>query len=369
MANDSVHVLVEVLSSDLRMGATNDALDLVSLTRDMNLRFTFCGRLDDRLRAEARSRGAATIGGHSRMLSKAGVAPYGASVAAWMARLGAVRPDVVHLDYAGWAPSLACAAHLLRVPVVGRAGGAYNPHNKANDWIANYVANCDAHAATLKNSPLAGRVVVTGSLFRVDRLAPPYRAARPIPPRRPGLVRFLFLGQLVERKGIDVLVSAFAHMRVQAELLLVGGDWRAEGFPQRLREMVACRGLGDRVHFENHRDDAPALLDDCDVFVLPSRSEARPRTIIEAMYLGKPVVATSVGGVPTLVQDGRTGLLVPSDDDDQLAAALDRMAGGELLRHRLGEAAQAWARAEVQPEQAARAHAQMYRRLARAVRP
>ncbi len=246
---------------------------------------------------------------------------------------------------------------------MARAGQAYNARNPIFRWIDAYVANCEAHAALLLASPAAGKVVVTGSVLQVEELAPPFRSVRPIPPKRAGRIRFLFLGQLVERKGLGVLIEAFARVTADAELLIVGGNWSEEGYPQQLKRRVAELGLSDRVHFEDFRTDAGALLDDCDVFVLPSLSDARPRTIIEAMYVGRPVVSTSVGGIPTLIHDRETGLLVPPSDPAALAAALDELAASPDTRARLANAARAWAVREARPEQAVARQAELYRRL------
>jgi len=112
-----------------------------------------------------------------------------------------------------------------------------------------------------------------------------------------------------------------------------------------LRERVARLGIADNVEFLGHRDDVPAVLADADVFVLSSRSEAFPNAIVEAMMSGLPVVASSVGGIPELVEDGRTGRLVPPGDAAHLAAAVidildhpDRaMQMGQTARRRIEE--------------------------------
>ena len=119
-----------------------------------------------------------------------------------------------------------------------------------------------------------------------------------------------------------------------------------------------------RVHLENHRPDVAALLMDCDAFVLPSLSEARPRSIIEAMCLGLPVIATAVGGIPTLVEPEVTGILVVPADPDALATALDRLASSAELRRQLGEAGRQRAEAEFRPERTARRYVELYRELA-----
>jgi glycosyltransferase involved in cell wall biosynthesis len=118
------------------------------------------------------------------------------------------------------------------------------------------------------------------------------------------------------------------------------------------------------VHFENHREDAGALLRQADIFVLPSFEEARPRSIIEATRLGVPVVASNTGGIPSLVADGVNGLLVPPGDAHALAAALEALAGDPVLRRRLGEQARVRAERECRPDETAARYLAVYARLA-----
>jgi glycosyltransferase involved in cell wall biosynthesis len=363
MAQTELRVLLELASSDTRIGAVNDALDLAHFTRPFGVRVMLCGRVDGTLKALARQRGISVVRGQSRSTSKLGFLLYALSVLVWMVRLLWLRPHVVHLNYVGYGPSLACAAYLCGIPIVARAGGQFHARNRANCWIKAYVANCEPHARLLLDSPLAERVFVAGDLFRPERLRSAIRPDRPIPPRRSGRVRFLFLGQLVERKGLAVLIEAFARMSVNADLLLVGGDWNEEGYPRALRNLIDRLGLSDRIYLENHRADIAALLANADVFVLPSLSEARPRSIIEAMLLGLPVVASSVGGIPTLVSDGVTGCLIPPSDPIALAEALDSLASSAELRRRLGEAGRQKAEAEFDPQQTARRYVELYKEL------
>ena len=104
------------------------------------------------------------------------------------------------------------------------------------------------------------------------------------------------------------------------------------------------------------------------MLVLPSLSEARPRTIIEAMFLGVPVVASTVGGVPGLVAADETGLLVPAGDPAALAGALGRLVRSPGLRERFGAAARARAAREFDPERTAMQYLRIYRSLSRARR-
>ena len=279
-----------------------------------------------------------------------------------MARLLAWRTDVVHLNYPGYAPSMACAAWLCGIPVVARVG-PFLPHNRANRWVSAYVANCQAHATDLLCSPLHDRVVVTGDLFRADRVRQTMTPERSLPARREGLVRVVFLGQLVERKGLDVLIEAFARVGAPAELLIAGGDWSASGYPEQLRALAHQLGVADRIHFENHRQDVGAVLSTADIFVLPSRSDARPRSIIEAMSLGIPVVASDVGGIPSLVLHEQYGPAGAGRGCRRAGGGAGRLIQSPQLRERMGAAGRVHAGQACRPDLTALEYVGLYRRL------
>jgi glycosyltransferase involved in cell wall biosynthesis len=364
VAASDLHVLIELSSADLRIGAVNDALDLAELSAAHGARFTMCGRLTPAFRAEAAKRGAATLEATTRPFSRREFPFYAWDVARWLRRLRQLRPDVVHLNYPGFGPSLAAAAVLARIPLVARAGPVVRG-NPCMRWVDAYIANCQPQAAELLASSAAGRVVVAGDLFRPDRIASTMTLVRPLPPRRENTPRIVFLGQIVERKGIHVLIEAMTHLGGAAELLLVGGDWSSAGYAAAIRALAIQHGVERVITFENHRGDVGAILSDADILVLPSLSEARPRTIIEAMFLGVPVVASNVGGIPGLVADGETGLLVPAGDAAALGAALGRLAASRDLRERFGAAAKARAIREFDPERTALQYLRLYRSLAR----
>lgn len=149
-----------------------------------------------------------------------------------------------------------------------------------------------------------------------------------------------------ERKGIDVLLRALREvrgMRPDVRLVLVGdGPRRGE-----LEALAAELGVAPGVTFAGDRRPAVVrrLLERCAAFVLPTRYESFGIAIVEAMALGRPVVATTAGGIPEIVDHGRTGLLVPPDDPGALAAALLRVLSDDALAADLGRAAAAAARA------------------------
>ena len=131
----------------------------------------------------------------------------------------------------------------------------------------------------------------------------------------------LFVGRLHALKGADILLRAWAIIEkgTQAWLRIVGDG------PERRNLVALSRELNlDRVRFEGERDNPFSDAQDS-VFALPSRSEGLSNSLLEAMGLGLPVVASAVGAAPEVLSHGRSGLLVPSEDPAALAAALKRV--------------------------------------------
>jgi glycosyltransferase involved in cell wall biosynthesis len=125
----------------------------------------------------------------------------------------------------------------------------------------------------------------------------------------------------LKRKRIDVLIAAARRILARhpaIEIQIVGDGPCREELVKLAREV----GVLPHVTFMGHRDDVPAILTASDLFVLPSASEASPNVVLEAMAAGLPVVASRVGGIPELVDDGVTGHLVPPSDPDALASAI-----------------------------------------------
>jgi len=147
------------------------------------------------------------------------------------------------------------------------------------------------------------------------------------------------IARLTEQKGHRFLFDALAARPELAtvHLIVIGdGDLRTA-----LTAQVAALGLAPRVHFLGARRDLGNLLAAMDVFVMPSLWEGLPLSLVLAMGASLPVVATAVAGVPEVVHDGATGLLVPAGDAPALGAALARVFGDAPLRARLGRDARA----------------------------
>lgn len=162
------------------------------------------------------------------------------------------------------------------------------------------------------------------------------------------------VGRLDEQKGYELLVEALPDLPGATAVVIGEGPLRAA-----LEARAAELGVSDRLRLPGWSDEARGSLPTFDVFVLPSRYEGLPLSIVEAMLAGLPVVATAVGSVAEAVEDGVTGFVVPPGDRAALVAALRKLLDDPELRLALGEAGRARARREF----TARAMAARYERL------
>lgn len=122
---------------------------------------------------------------------------------------------------------------------------------------------------------------------------------------------FAVKGQIYLLRACKAVAEAFPDF-----VLLIAGEGEELGS---LEEEAGNLGIGGNIKFLGFREDVPSLLEAMDVFVLPSLSEGLPLSVLEAFALQKPVVATNVGGIPEIVQDGATGYLVPPKNPEALA--------------------------------------------------
>lgn len=228
-------------------------------------------------------------------------------------------------------------AALAGVPVrIGSRRGLGGPSGVRRLQRAAYraahrmVANSRAAAEQLHADGVAReRITVIPNGIELSRFPEHQYAAHP--------KRIAMVACLREGKRIDVLVSAAPRILArhpETEFLIVGdGPCRDS-----LVGLARAAGVADRISFLGHRDDVPGVLAGSDVFVLPSDSEALPNVVIEAMAAGLPVVATRVGGIPELVEDGATGYLVPPGNSDAIAGALNALLADPDQAARMGRA-------------------------------
>ena len=169
-------------------------------------------------------------------------------------------------------------------------------------------------------------------------------------------------GRLVELKGIEYLVATAAALRREFPALRV--EIAGSG-PQRekLETAVAHAGLKEQVKFLGWTDDLAPVLARWDVYVMPSLEEGFPIAALDAMAAGLPVVATSVGGVPELIEDGKTGWLVEPRDADALASRLRVLLANPELRRTMGAAGFCRVRDHFSAAQMTASFAQLYDEL------
>lgn len=146
----------------------------------------------------------------------------------------------------------------------------------------------------------------------------------------------LFFGHLTRIKGVDILIKAFQEVsqrNLDVHLHLVG-DGELRGFCE---DFVQSANLNDRVHFWGAQPQNLLFraIRGADICVLPSRNDAGPLAILEAMAAGKPIITTRVGGIPEFVKDGRNGILI-EPEPDQLARTIEFLLDNSDLRHKIG---------------------------------
>jgi glycosyltransferase involved in cell wall biosynthesis len=282
-------------------------------------------------------------------LRRAGLEPLGLGArsnldASWIARLrGTIlrtRPDVVFLNGPLTAAGGRLAAAGLGVPTVSWEHGEWTAYHPLSRWANALTAWRDAAAIAVSEGVrhsiaahplgrgLARRMTVVPPGVDVEAVRADARGGGVVPAGAWGPV-----GHLTAAKGVDTLIRAAVIVQRQLPgrpLVLVGDG------PQGRSLRALAERLGVEARFLGQREDARAICGRLEVFVVASRSEGSPVAMLEAMALARPIVATSVGGIPELVEDGRSGLLVPAEDPAALAAAVLRVMLGPPLATSLG---------------------------------
>lgn len=277
------------------------------------------------------------------------------------------RFDLVHVHTPAAAFVGRFAARLAGVPrVVYTAHGFYFHDNMAVpkralfialEWLAGRFTDTlftqsEEDAATARRLGLCrtGDIVAIGNGSDPERFHPSddasarqaLRASLGASGERPVIV---MIGRLVAEKGYPELVEAMrpldAYLWIVGERLPSDHAGAIDDTLQRVEHDPELRG---KVRLLGYRSDVPELLRAADIFVLPSHREGMPRSIIEAMLTGLPVVATDIRGSREQVVDGETGLLVPVNAAGALSSALQKVVADPALRQRLGAAGLARAR-------------------------
>ncbi len=285
------------------------------------------------------------------------------------------RPDIVHANSskAGLLGRLAAAPARVPVRVFTVHGWAFKAYSGVASALYRWadrltaplttvticVSERERSAGVAARTCRAARTVVIPTAVDADTTVPSRRDGRP--------PRIVTVGRLAAPKDPVTLVRALAALHDVPFSAQIVGDG-----PERpvVESEIRAAGLEPAVELTGERHDVPQLLAQADVFVLSSRSEGAPISVLEAMAAGLPVVASAVGGVPEIVDDGTTGVLVPPGDPAALAAAIEPLLADATLRDRLGDAGRARVRERFDLAQLRRAHVELYtRELVRAGRP
>ena len=274
-----------------------------------------------------------------------------------------VHTHLIHADLYG-----TLAAHLAGVPAVVSTKHGYNP------WRAKRFYAClDRLASFFQDRIITISDALGHWLVKVEGLGPEKLSTIHYALERdrfhPSVSADLSLevsppvigtiSRLIRQKGVHVLLQAFAacNKTHPSSSLVVVGDG-----PERsnLENLARNLGLGNKVHFLGYRSDVHTILPQFDIFTLPSFGEGFGLVLLEAMACGKPVVATDVMSIPEIVQQRKTGLLVPVGDVSALAGGLDTLIAEPELRDQFGKAGFQRARTEFTVERMVRKTVEVY---------
>ncbi len=253
--------------------------------------------------------------------------------------------DVVHVNDYWWAPVGWLASRICKVPCIVHIRQQIEPRRIKQYWLSKpdqllavseniRSVAIDAGVKPQRIQLAYSGIHLTCQFDAVDTTS--VRRQHHLKPDRPviGSVANLF-----PRKGHEYLLEALVEVRKEIPdiyCFIVGeGDHR---YQEKLHEIVQMRGLQRCVTFSGFQKNVMEYVAAFDVFVLPSVLEGFGIVLLEAMALKKPIVASRVGGIPEVVEDGVTGLLVPPGDPKSLARVLVRLLRDPPTRFRMGQA-------------------------------
>lgn len=256
---------------------------------------------------------------------------------------------LIHANSAAPAQWLVPISRHMHLPMLAHLHSSYLRRSRYSNLLhcANMVVGVSKHVLEgLRSDGLADRrlrVIYNGINFsRFSDISPGVRERNRIPN---DAIVVTTAGALVVPKGHDILLRAFSAATDQSSRthLVIMGDG-----PERraLRQLAGVLGIEKRVHFLGQVQDVSSVYAESDIFALATRKESFGLVLAEAGYLGLPTVSTKVGGIPEVVENNSTGLLVDADDVSAFSQALAGLIKDRSLRQRLGKAARARVEAE-----------------------
>jgi glycosyltransferase involved in cell wall biosynthesis len=278
-------------------------------------------------------------------------------------QIARAQPDVFHANLRTTTDAQYALAAALTIPgvrVVAVEQLPFPAWSRLSKWLKRQTSKrLSAHVAVGRRAARQVEEAVGLPPGRVLTIHNGVPDLGPAPMRAPdGAVVIGTLARFDWIKGLDVLLEAAAGLP-EVELLLVGEGSQRDDLARQATDL----GVAGRVKFLPWAEGARERLADMDVFVLPSRNEGFPLSIVEAMLASRPVVATDVGSVREAVLDGETGFVVPVDDVGALRDALDRLVQDPEARTRMGAAGREFALRYFTAEAMGRAFEELYRSL------
>jgi D-inositol-3-phosphate glycosyltransferase len=272
-----------------------------------------------------------------------------------------ISPDLLHANYWLSAESGHLLKHELDVPLAITFHTLARVKSESNDPEPEERALSEAGAIGCSDVILANTAVETEQLIRLYDADPSRIEEVPLgvdhaffsPGSQAGArdalklgsaPMLLFVGRLQSLKGADLAIAALAQSRHRnATLLLCGGPsgLAGQGYVDDLHHMADELGVANRIHWVSPKPHhlLSTYYRAADAVLVPSRSESFGLVALEASACGVPVIAANVGGLATIVQDGRTGFLVDGREPDAWASAIDAVLGNASLARSLGVAA------------------------------
>lgn len=284
----------------------------------------------------------------------------------WLQVLSAVRPGLIHANGFELSRSFAPAAGLLHIPYVTHVrfpvdeqGARWTLRNLPKP--AAFIFNSHAMHAAL--SPIL-RPLAPSSSHHVVHNAVDVDAFTPTPwPESPTLRLGMIANFAPFKRHEDFLRIAASMLRERSDLefWVVGDDTEGSGRRAALERLAGELGIAKHVRFLGHRPDIPAVLSELHLLLVPSQFEPFGRVVIEAMAAGRPVVGSRDGGIPEIIQDGRTGFLRNVGDVEGFARAALALLRDRQLWQRMSHEARRDARDRFSLARHVRQIAEVYR--------
>jgi glycosyltransferase involved in cell wall biosynthesis len=267
------------------------------------------------------------------------------AVVSWVAILKRGKFDLVHINDYWWTPIVWLACRIRRIPCLVHIRQQIEPRRVKQYWLEKpngvLAISQEIRHVAIEGGMDPDRIQVVYS--GLDFSSKAEQVNRGLIRQRYGLPSGQLLigavANLFPRKGYEYLLEALADVRKivpHVHCIIVGeGD---EEYYEKLMNLVRAKDLNEVVTFAGFQPNVLEYMADFDVVVLPSILEGFGIVLLEGMAMGKPVVASRVGGIPEAVEDGVTGILVPPAHSRKLAEALVILLENSMLRQSMGEA-------------------------------